>query len=307
MIVNAPSPQLIGQQYRQQRQESLAAESLRRQQQQLHHHHHHHNNNNHQHHLHHQPQAPARSQAGQQGPVRLHEDASELLSFVLTGGPKWAFRIRQLNDGRVIVSRVDKGPAERSGLKVNDELISVNNVQLSGSPRSLLLLDHPDQQQLMAATGGLGPAARPSGVGDKTPLLEADQPGSAKSLENAAAAELVGQLPAGLLRQPVELSKLDFAYQLIKHSSGSNKLMLTVRRFLSAAYARASVAAASGSVLVWPSSAPAPAIGNLLVESKHQVGLNYAPVDPREPPRRPQTAAGYAYKCCDCYCDNEGE
>lgn len=202
-----------------------------------------------------------------QNTIKLESDAHELLSFVLTGGPKWGFRIRQLNDNRVIVSRVDKGPAEKCGLKVNDELISVNNIPLGDKPRSLLLDDYPDQ---VASAG----EART----DKDPLLgKADDPAY---LALAAAAS------------SVELSKLDFAYQLIKHSSLSNKLMLTVKRYLSSAYARASVAATQL------------AGANEADHSQHHVrGQPH-----EEPTRKPALASvQYAYKCCECYCDNEGK
>lgn len=216
-----------------------------------------------------------------QNTIKLDGDANELLSFILTGGPKWGFRIKQLNDNRVIVSRVDKGPAEKCGLKLNDELISVNNVPLGDKPRSLLLDDHPEQAAMAGANADIGT--------DKDPLLnKTDDP-----------AYLTLTATAG----SVELSKLDFAYQLIKHSSLSNKLMLTVRRYLSSAYARASVAASQ--------LAAADGTDNMQqVSNLNQTSiLNRSGNFNDEPTRKAPVSSSvqYAYKCCECYCDNEGK
>lgn len=238
----------------------------------------------------------------------IDDDSSEVLSFVLTGGPKWGFRIKQLQDGRVIISRIDKGPAEKCGLRVYDEILSVNNVQLINSPCSLLLQEH--QQCLEAAA----PAP------DRAPLLGAPFTPSENKPEEQ-------QTP---LR--VELSKLDFAYQLIKHSSGvNNKLMLTVKRFLSFSYARASVLAASGSpwlptaatsksqhqqqkILFDWSAGLASDVENLWPGSKRNDFISRTRAmltgsdqqQQRHTIKRPHTA-GSVYKCCDCYCNQEGE
>lgn len=290
MTVNAPPPQLIGQQYSQQRQhECLVLDGLRL-------------------------SSSATSLNRRLGPAqasghhfKFSEDASEIFNLVLTGGPKWGFRIKQLNDNRVIVSRVDKGAAEKCGLKVNDEILSVNNVQLNNSPRSLLLHDYPEQHKLLAAAAAtIGLAAS----GDKTPLLgsagaeqqasEQHQTDSARQATDNVATGAVDLAPSGsYLRSPVELSKLDFAYQLIKHSSASNKLVLTVKRFLNQSYARASVAAAS-SLVSWPAGASRTHGGQLA----HFSGDTQEQFDTI---KRPHMSAGYAYNCCDCYCDNEGE
>uniref|UniRef100_A0A6G1SQ38 UPF0474 protein CG13624 n=1 Tax=Aceria tosichella TaxID=561515 RepID=A0A6G1SQ38_9ACAR len=224
------------------------------------------------------------------------EAASEILMLVLTGGPKWGFRIKQLNDNRVIVSRIDKGPAERSGLQVYDELLSVNHVELSDSPRSLLLHDYPEHFSAVVAaataaaaaaaaaasssgaqvvtsssggggqvesggTGKLGATGKiaanglaASSVGDKTPLLGLNAKGQGSgNLEQQHYARAGPSATAGLAVAGCELSKLDFAYQLIKHSSASNnnKLVLMVRRFLNPAYARASALAASNMLAAW--------------------------------------------------------
>lgn len=107
-------------------------------------------------------------------------------------------------------------------------------------------------------------------------------------------------------RPALELSKLDFAYQLIRHSSLANKLMLTVRRFLNPAYARASVAAAnirSHSI----SRAPLDRVGDSGGEQSHQA----ANTVPNKSKRGAFGLVGgsglhYSYKCCECYCDKEG-
>lgn len=258
MLVNAPHSQLIGQQYSWQKEHAVLMDSIN---------------------------LPAFGSANntnqaynyefsnqnsqQQQVFRFDEDASEVLNFVLNGGPKWGFRIRQLSDNRVIVSRVNKGPAEKCGLKVNDELLSVNNVPLSNQPRSLLLNAYPD------------------GNTEKVPLLD----GFSIKVQDTADS----YLGSG----GIELSKLDFAYQLIKHSSISNKLMLTVKRYLNPAYARASVAASNIAL-----------DGEGLVQAKspqdRQQQVNEDTIGSR---RKQHSLAGihYAYKCCECYCDNEGK
>lgn len=215
--------------------------------------------------------------------LRFNEDASEILGLVLVGGPKWGFRIKQLNDNRVIVSRIDKGAAEKCGLKVNDELLSVNNVQLSNSPRSLLLQEYPQDGAGSTSDGG------------KTPLTAEDQHHDSAKLDSSDPAAYLAKT------SPIELSKLDFTYQLIKHSSISNKLMLTVKRFLSPAYARASVAAATSSIAWHPhetrsSNQQDPDLTGV----KHQVNQHHF-----DELKRPHTSAGY--NCCDCYCDKEGK
>lgn len=249
----------------------------------------------------------------------LSEDASEILVLVLNGGPKWGFRIKQLNDNRVIVSRVDRGPAERAGLRVYDELLSVNNVQLSNSPRSLLLHDHPEQ------FGGLAVAVAShdagSNRGEQTPLLA-----PAGTEEQApASADLYGSSGAARTSHGVELSKLDFTYQLIRHSSASNnnKLVLGVRRFLDAAYARASALAASNTLTAWnfSSSGPhyRPSISNQPQQDTQldSSQMTRPAIDYQRPAgsgvnaassRRPTHSIGTnVYKCCDCYCDNAGK
>jgi len=257
----------------------------------------------------------------------LTEDSSEILSFVLTGGPKWGFRIKQLQDKRVIISRVDKGPAEKCGLRVYDEILSVNNVHLVNSPCSLLLEEHY-QRATVTET-------------DRAPLLGAPYtPGPATVSKKQKEQQQQQQQQQQTTPMRVELSKLDFAYQLIKHSSGTNnKLMLTVRRFLSFSYARASALAASGSPWLpspkdsrtekrqrsyfdWSIGLGPLAQGNkenefgssgqpkeLLPKGYENTGSssgrNQAQSDTLSM-RRPQTA-GSVYKCCDCYCNQEGE
>lgn len=250
--------------------------------------------------------------------VRFDEDASEVINFVLTGGPKWGFRIRQLNDGRVIVSRVKKGPAEKCGLKVNDELLSVNNVPLSNQPRSLLLHDYPEELRQRAN----------SGAPDKMPLLEAVQQQQQQDKENnrspgdeepaaALAPMLAGLAPPG---HAIQLSKIDFAYQLIKHSSASNKLMLSVKRYMNPAYARASVAATNMSPGFMAANADVFFTRNDALQHHHhhyqqhnyqhdQQSSSLSRTMPTTASKRAHSIAGvhYAYKCCECYCDREGK
>lgn len=208
--------------------------------------------------------------------LRFDEDASEILNFVLNGGPKWGFRIKQLNDNRVIVSRVNKGPAEKCGLKTNDEILSVNNVPLLNQPRSLLLHDYPNLQT--------------ASNGDKTALLDGNKENALEATTAATTTTNVSANDAYLGPvNSVELSKLDFAYQLIKHSSISNKLMLTVKRYLNPAYARASVA---------------------LTNLTNSASLNeqyQRQSDEIEKKNSHNSGVQYAYRCCECYCDNEGK
>lgn len=211
----------------------------------------------------------------------LEDDSSQVLKLVLTGGPKWGFRIRQLNDNRIIVSRVDKGPGEKHGIRVNDEILSVNNVPLGDKPRSLLLTQQPvaNTSANSAELDGGGMAT----INDKTPLLTQE-----------AAAEL-GKIDAqqDTYLANVELSKLDFAYQLIRHSSLSNKLILGIKRYLNPAYARASVAVCQlGGQSTW-------------LDRQQQLAGEFG----QQTNKRSNGSSGihYAYKCCECYCDNEGE
>lgn len=194
----------------------------------------------------------------------------EILHFVLNGGgPKWGFRIRLLNDDRVIVSRVNsRGPADKSGLKVNDEILTVNNVTLDNKPRSLLLNNNVDFDGQPSSSSYRSEATKDvEGVGE--------QQATVSSLFQRQS-------------HPVELSKLDFTYQLIKHSSLSNKLILTIKRYLNPAYARASVAASSFNYDSQPTN------------------MNIHPTDNGN---KKYNSGGmhYAYKCCECYCNNDNE
>lgn len=196
----------------------------------------------------------------------------ELLNFVLNGGPKWGFRIRQLNDGRVMISRVNsKSPAEKCGLKVNDEILSVNNVTLENKPRSLLINDHYEfDSQQAVDNNGVDRYANRDNVGANGE----QQPSSDSYLFQPAS-------------NSAELSKLDFAYQLIKHSGLSNKLILTIKRYLSQAYARASVAAS-----------------NFNADELQSNSLDPLPLPSSKKSFNTGTMH-YAYKCCECYCNND--
>lgn len=259
--------------------------------------------------------APANNNSNNEIFMRFDEDASEVINFVLTGGPKWGFRIRLLNDGRVIVSRVNKGPAEKCGLKANDELLSVNNVPLSNQPRSLLLHDYPEQQQLLQLQQT--ETSPDQNAGDKTPLLPdvAAPPGQQQQQQadkENTKTPADGESPAmHLAAHSVQLSKLDFAYQLIKHSSASNKLMLSVKRYINPAYARASVAATNFPDSLLPNGEAnyADQESHLRHLEHHQQSTALAAAAASATTKRAHSVAGvhYAYKCCECYCDREGK
>lgn len=205
----------------------------------------------------------------------VSDQDSEILTFILNGGPKWNFRIRQLNNSkRVVVSAVFKGPAEKAGLKVNDEVLCVNNVPLYDEPRSLLLSDHPEQQQhltsaLMSISGG-------GSDENKSPSTCTEQVlGSDGVLRSAR----------GPAAPTIELSKLDFAYQLIKHSSASNKLVLTIKR-----YKNQQQFAQLNSDYNQNRNQAGSQANNMRSGKLHSIG-----------------SVHYSYKCCECYCDNEGK
>ncbi|RWS25173.1 hypothetical protein B4U80_06701 [Leptotrombidium deliense] len=102
-----------------------------------------------------------------------------IVNFVLKGGPPWGFRIKQ-RANKVIISKVNcGGRAYKNGLKVNDEIVAVNNFEVDKHP--LTLVRHED---------------------------------------DAAQIEDV---------EYNQLTKLDFTYQLIKHTL-NHQLHLTVRR-----------------------------------------------------------------------------
>lgn len=286
--------------------------------------------------------------------------SSRVLTIVIKGGPKWGFCIKQLNDGRVIVSRLDKGPAERSGLKVYDELLSVNNVALGDNgPRSLLLHDYAAASManvaasvasaaVAAATGTpieRGATGASSQLNKQQSSTNAPNGSVCEPLEPADAAYLAATAAAAASQQPgapvalppgakatgtsgmLELSKLDFAYQLIKHSSGSNKLILTVKRFASAAYARASVAASNGSIRLTDqqqqqqstisyrtgASSLAKSTAIALARPLESLGL-FQSMTGAPPEKRAHITSGHSnnyssYNCCECYRvqDDEGE
>lgn len=215
---------------------------------------------------------------------RDHE--AQVITFILTGGPKWNFRIRQLNNSnRVVVSKVFKGPAEKAGLKVNDEVLSVNNVPLSDEPQSLLLSDHPEQQQHLASallslsSGNEDNKTQPAGA---DPSLGSDG-ALAKTIADVALGSQT--LKRNPVVPPIELSKLDFAFQLIKHSSVSNKLVLTIKRY-SNAQNRGFAQISSGQN-----------------QNVDQICAN----QPKTNKLYSLGGVHYSYRCCECYCDNEGK
>lgn len=108
---------------------------------------------------------------------------SAIISFVLNGGPPWGFRIKHKSGSdKVIISKVNcGGRAQKCGLKVNDEIVAVNNLKIDKHPLTLVRkLDDSDPPDLDPAS--------------------------------------------------IQLTKLDFTYQLIKHTF-NRQLHLTVRRF----------------------------------------------------------------------------
>ncbi|XP_054167064.1 uncharacterized protein LOC128964485 isoform X6 [Oppia nitens] len=110
-----------------------------------------------------------------------------VLNFTLKGGPPWGFRIKQRRD-QVIVSKINCGSrASKSGLRVHDEIIAVNNFEVDKHPPTL----HRQTEEQ-----------------DSKEISESDQ-----------------------------LTKLDFTYQLIKHTL-NRQLHLTVRRHSDSELAR---------------------------------------------------------------------
>lgn len=108
---------------------------------------------------------------------------STIISFVLSGGPPWGFRIKHKSGSdQVIISKVNcGGRAQKSGIKVNDEIVAVNNLEIDKHPLTLVR-------------------------------------------------KLDDQDPADTDPASIQLTKLDFTYQLIKHTV--NRLLhLKVRRF----------------------------------------------------------------------------
>lgn len=112
----------------------------------------------------------------------LHQ--SIIINFVLSGGPPWGFRIKHKggSNNKVIISKVNcGGRAQKAGLKINDEIVAVNNLEIDKHPLTLVRnLDDSDPND-----------ADPTSI---------------------------------------QLTKLDFTYQLIKHTF-NRQLHLTVRRF----------------------------------------------------------------------------
>lgn len=264
---------------------------------------------------------------------KLNEDASEIICFVLNGGPKWGFRIKQLNDNRVIISKVNKAaPAEKCGLKVNDEILSVNNVPIVGNePCSLLLNDYNDLTKTLITGAGDKITNNEQGAGDNN---NNNSKKETTTIEGAQLLAAAAGVVSGAAQKQVELSKLDFTYQLIKHSSLSNKLMLTVKRFLNPAFARASVAASNISLANMSPNSFRKTINDQLTTSQQlQTRSNVANISSiRSGTMRERhdhdliksisnqlnnsnnAASGtkssgshYGYKCCECYCDNEGK
>uniref|UniRef100_T1JWL1 PDZ domain-containing protein n=1 Tax=Tetranychus urticae TaxID=32264 RepID=T1JWL1_TETUR len=104
-----------------------------------------------------------------------------VINFILKGGPPWGFRIKQRGN-KVIISKVNcGGRAHKNGLKVNDEIVAVNNLEIDKHPLTL-----------------------------------------ARNVDESS--------PEDIENQSIKLTKLDFTYQLIKHTL-NRQLHLTARRY----------------------------------------------------------------------------
>lgn len=102
-----------------------------------------------------------------------------IINFVIKGGPPWGFRIKQRGN-RVVVSKVNcGGRAAKIGLRVQDEIIAVNNLEVDKQPLTLNRESNNETDEL----------------------------------------------------QSLQLTKLDFTYQLIRHTV-QRQLHLTIRRFV---------------------------------------------------------------------------
>lgn len=102
-----------------------------------------------------------------------------IINFVIKGGPPWGFRIKQRSN-RVVVSKVNcGGRAAKIGLRIHDEIIAVNNLEVDKQPLTLNRESNNEIDEL----------------------------------------------------QSLQLTKLDFTYQLIRHTV-QRQLHLTIRRFV---------------------------------------------------------------------------
>lgn len=251
----------------------------------------------------------------------LDPTGSSILTLVLIGGPKWNFRIKQLaNSNRVIVSRIFKGPADKAGLRVNDELLCVNNVLLSDKPRSLLLADHPEQQQLNLTSKQIG--AENLAIEPGKQNTDQAQASATSDQSNNTSSQDNQQQQANLMQHnSIELSKLDFAYQLIKHSSASNKLVLTVRRYPMSTIAQLQNLTRSAYTQnknylpndtnqrqqQQPMSHQANINNSSNLRSKQQHSHSIFAAPAKALKTHTLGSVHYAYRCCECYCDNQGE
>ncbi|XP_075675825.1 uncharacterized protein LOC113792394 isoform X3 [Dermatophagoides pteronyssinus] len=177
----------------------------------------------------------------------------EVLNFLLKGGPPWGFRIKQRN-GNVFISKVNcGGRGHKGGLRVHDEIMAVNNFELDNHPLTLIRQPGSSTAATAAATttasnmeqtgsicsssiGQRTPTNNPSATDDNNngavnnnnPGDQSQQDDSAKPVNNNNNNNDYQQFN-GIINDN-ELTKLDFTYQLIKHTL-NRQLQLTVRRW----------------------------------------------------------------------------
>ena len=155
-----------------------------------------------------------------------------IINFVIKGGPPWGFRIKQRGH-RVVVSRVSLksecltrwllfllqvncgGRAVKIGLKLHDEIIAVNNLEVDKQPLTLTLERQPNDN-------------------DQRKFLIKQMftfPWTHRQIEDYLCNSVSCVSCCTLVCEPLQLTKLDFTYQLIKHTI-NRQLHLTVKRYV---------------------------------------------------------------------------
>ncbi|XP_075586625.1 uncharacterized protein LOC124489911 isoform X11 [Dermatophagoides farinae] len=190
----------------------------------------------------------------------------EVLNFILKGGPPWGFRIKQRN-GNVFISKVNcGGRGHKGGLRVHDEIMAVNNFELDNHPLTLhrqptastsltnitatnVTTNAQQEQQTSTTTGSVvhhldhvGTAGSVTSSMPRTPTnnQNADNNnnnnnnGTSNIVNNNQIEQQTDDSSTGAFTfggmDELELTKLDFTYQLIKHTL-NRQLQLTVRRW----------------------------------------------------------------------------
>ncbi|UXI19766.1 uncharacterized protein NH340_JMT05709 [Sarcoptes scabiei] len=167
----------------------------------------------------------------------LHKKACtkhvEVLNFVLKGGPPWGFRIKQRN-GNVFISKVNcGGRGHKGGLRVHDEIMAVNNFELVNHPLTLhrkpLENHHHHNHSILNQSASQSSAMIVAMTSNSDALNN-----NINDVENVKNQNHSNDNGGSCLNptsiDDLELTKLDFTYQLIKHTL-NRQLQLTVRRW----------------------------------------------------------------------------